>query len=100
MEELLREYLAMSLSEMSDARVPNQLRSRKSKKKDEEDKNEMLTVGISLGGASTPGGAPGPGGYGGYTAPLGSSSADMKSGKHATPGKKVKKRKKDYVRIK
>ena len=108
MEDLLREFLELALEEMRNPRVPNQLlsskskKSRKSKKKDEEDKNEMSTVGISLGGASTPGGAPGPGGYGGYTAPLGSSSADMKSGKHATPGKKVKvkKRKKDYVRIK
>lgn len=100
MEELLREFLELALAELKDARVPNQLRSRKSKKKDDEDKNEMSTVGISLGGAATPGGVPGPGGYGGYTAPLGASSADMKSGKHATPGKKVKKRKKDYVRIK
>ena len=99
MEDLLREFLDLALAEMRDARVPNQLRSKKPKKKDEET-SEASTVGVSLGGAAAPGGAPGPGGYGGYTAPLGASSADMKPGRHATPGKKVKKRKKDYVRIK
>lgn len=100
MEELLREFLELALDELRDARVPNQLRSRKSKKKDVEDKNEMSTVGVSLGGAAAPGGPLGPGGFGGYTAPLGASSADMKPGKHATPGKKVKKHKKKHVRIK
>jgi len=100
MDDLLREFLELALAELRNARVPNQLRSIKPKKKDSEDKNEMSTVGVSLGGASAPGAPPGQGGYGGYTAPLGASSADMKPGKHATPGKKVKKRKKDYVRIK
>lgn len=92
MEDLLREFLELALEEMRNARVPNQLRSSKPKKpnlSDADDKKvEMSTVATAL----VPGG--------GYTAPLGSSSADMKSGKHATPGEKVKKRKKDYVRIK
>lgn len=100
MEELLREFLELALAELRDARVPNQLRSRKPKKKHDEDKSEASTVAVSLGGAAAPGSAPGTGGYGGYTAPLGASSADMKPGKHATPDKKVKKRKKDYVRVK
>ena len=92
MEDLLREFLELALEEMRNARVTNQLRSSKPKKPNSSDaddkKVEMSTVATAL----VPGG--------GYTAPLGSSSADMKSGKHATPGKKVKKRKKDYVRIK
>jgi len=89
MEDLLREFLSLALGEMRDARVPNQLRGRKQKKKSsDDDKNEMSTVAGSL--------APG----GGYTAPLGASSADMKPGKHPTAGKKVKKQKKDHVRIK
>lgn len=92
MEDILREFLALALSELRDARVPNQLRSRKSKKsskdKDDEEKNEMSTVATSL----TPGG--------GFTGPLGASSADMQPGKHPVAGKRVKKRKKDYVRIK
>lgn len=94
MEDLLREFLELALEEMRNARVPNQLRSSKSKPKKpnssaaDDKKVEMSTVATAL----VPGG--------GYTAPLGSSSADMKSGKHATPGEKVKKRKKDYVRIK
>ena len=91
MQDLLREFLELVLSELRDARVPNQLRSRKSKKsskKDEEEKNEMSTVAGSL--------APG----GGFTAPLGASSSDMQPGKHPVAGKKVKKRKKDHVRIK
>ena len=88
MEDLLREFLELALEEMRNARVPNQLRSKPKKpnSSDADDKKvEMSTVATAL----VPGG--------GYTAPLGSSSADMKSGKHAT---KVKKRKKDYVRIK
>ena len=91
MEDLLREFLELALEEMRNARVPNQLRSKPKKpnSSDADDKKvEMSTVATAL----VPGG--------GYTAPLGSSSADMKSGKHATPGEKVKKRKKDYVRIK
>lgn len=90
MEDLLREFLELALSEALDARVPNQLRSRKQKKKtsdEDEKKTEMSTVAGSLGG-------------GGYTAPLGASSADMQVGDHPVAGKKLKKRKKDYVRIK
>lgn len=90
MDELLREFLELALAEMRDARVPNQLRGRKTKKKssDEDETNEMSTVAGSLGAG------------GGYTAPLGASSADMQYGKHPVAGKKVKKSKKDYVRVK
>lgn len=89
MEDLLREFLELALEEMKDARVPNQLRSRKQKKNlTDDEKNEMSTVAGSL--------APG----GGYIAPMGASSADMKPGKHPTAGKKVKKQKKDHVRVK
>lgn len=93
MEDLLREFLELALSELRDARVPNQLRGRKPKRKSsdsdkEEKKIEMSTVAGSLGAG------------GGYTAPLGASSADMQIGDRPVAGKKVKKRKKDYVRIK
>lgn len=91
MEDLLREFLELALAELRDARVPNQLRGRKPKRKSsdkEEKKTEMSTVAGSLGAG------------GGYTAPLGASSADMQVGDRPVAGKKVKKRKKDYVRIK
>lgn len=93
MENLLREFLQLILFEARNARVPNQLHSRSSKKKssdkDKEEKQvEMSTVAGSLGGG------------GGYTAPLGASSADMEVGKKPVAGKKVKKHKKNHVRIK
>ena len=90
MEDLLREFLELTLAELRDARVPNQLRGRKPKRKssNKEEKSEMSTVAGSLGAG------------GGYTAPLGASSTDMQVGDRPVAGKKVKKRKKDYVRIK
>lgn len=92
MEDLLREFLELALEEMKDARVPNQLHSRKPKKKEssknDDDKNEMSTVATAL----VPGG--------GYTGPLGASSADMQPGSHPVAGKKVKKSKKKFVRLK
>lgn len=91
MEDLLREFLELALKEASDARVPNQLRSRKQKNKtsdEDEKKTEMSTVAGSLGSG------------GGFTAPLGASTSDMQPGKHPVAGKKVKKRKKSHVRIK
>lgn len=92
MEDLLREFLELALEEMRNARVPNQLRSsnlKKSKSSKEDDKKvEMSTVATAL----VPGG--------GYTGPVGVSSADMQPGNHPVAGKPVKKHKKKHVRIK
>ena len=95
MSALLRSYIAAVLSEVTDYRVPNQLVSKGSPKKqdkksdaekdseEEEEMDEMNVVGNIAG----------------YTAPLGASSADM--GANPTkPGQKLKKNKKNFVRWK
>jgi len=94
MSALLRQYIEAVLSEVTDYRVPNQLVSKGSPKKQEkksdkdseeetEEMDEMNVVGNIAG----------------YTAPLGASSADV--GANPTkPGQKLKKNKKNFVRWK
>lgn len=94
MSALLRQYIEAVLSEVTDYRVPNQLVSKGSPKKQEkksdkdseeetEDMDEMNVVGNIAG----------------YTAPLGASSADV--GANPTkPGQKLKKNKKNFARWK
>jgi len=98
MSALLRSYIAAVLSEVTDYRVPNQLVSKGSPKKQdkktdadkakdsEEEKEEMDEMNVVANIA-------------GYTAPLGASSADV--GANPTkPGQKLKKNKKNFVRWK
>ena len=92
MSALLRSYIAAVLSEVTDYRVPNQLVSKGSPKKqdsksdsdkEEDEMDEMNVVGNIAG----------------YTAPLGASSADM--GVNPTkPGQQLKKNKNNFVRWK
>jgi hypothetical protein len=76
MRDILRQFIAEALEEIRNANVPQQLlskgRSGKGKpnheeEEDEKEVEEMSTVGGSLGGG------------GGFTAPLGLSSEDMKN---------------------
>ena len=96
MSTLLRSYIAAVLAEVTDYRVPNQLVSKGSPKKQnkksdadkdsEEEKEEMDEMNVVANIA-------------GYTAPLGASSADV--GANPTkPGQKLKKNKKNFVRWK
>jgi hypothetical protein len=96
MSALLRSYIAAVLSEVTDYRVPNQLVSKGSPKKQnkktdadkdsEEEKEEMDEMNVVTNIV-------------GYTAPLGASSADM--GTNPTkPGQKLKKNKNNFVRWK
>ena len=93
MSALLRSYIAAVLSEVTDYRVPNQLVSKGSPKKqdkksdaDKDSEEEMDEMNVVANIA-------------GYTAPLGASSADM--GANPTkPGQKLKKNKKNFVRWK
>lgn len=96
MSALLRSYIAAVLSEVTDYRVPNQLVSKGSSKKQdkkpdadkdsEEEKDEMEEMNVVANIA-------------GYSAPLGASSADV--GANPTkPGQKLKKNKKNFVRWK
>ena len=93
MSALLRSYIAAVLSEVTDYRVPNQLVSKGSSKKqdkksdaDKDSEEEMDEMNVVANIA-------------GYTAPLGASSADV--GANPTkPGQKLKKNKKNFVRWK
>lgn len=90
MSRLLREFITSVIAEFSDARVPCQLVPKGGKKstednehsKDSEEEMDEMSVVTNIAG---------------YTAPLGSSSADMA---HPGPGKKLKKHKKTFVRWK
>jgi len=97
MSALLRQYIEAVLSEVVDYRVPNQLVSKGSPKKQkdkkddankdsEEETEEMDEMSVVANIA-------------GYTAPLGASSADVGSNP-TRPGQKLKKTKKNYVRWK
>lgn len=97
MSALLRRYIEAVLAEVVDYRVPNQLVSKGSPKKQkdtkdnadrdsEEEKEEMDEMNVVANIV-------------GYTAPLGASSADMGS-PPTRPGQKLKKTKNNYVRWK
>jgi hypothetical protein len=97
MSALLKQYIEAVLAEVVDYRVPNQLVSKRSPKKQtdkkvdankdsEEEKEEMDEMNVVANIA-------------GYTAPLGASSADVGLSP-AKPGQKLKKTKKNYVRWK
>lgn len=96
MSALLRQYIEAVLAEVTDYRVPNQLVSKRSPKKQtdkksnaankdsEEEEMEEMNVVANIAG---------------YTATLGASSADV--GQNPTkPGQKLKNSKKNFVRWK
>lgn len=94
MRDTLRQFIIEALAEMRNANVPQQLVSKgrsgrgrpdsdSEEKEDEKEVDEMSTVGGSLGGG------------GGYTAPLGLDSEDMKG---PSAGKKKRKDRRSVAR--
>lgn len=97
--QLLRRFILEALDEMRDARVPTQLLPKSGKKKSPKDSEEETEEMDEMSGAGAVGGGSTTANITGFTAPLGASNLDMGK-KPVSPGGKVKKRKKTYVRWK